>query len=48
MLAAALKVEVAAYIDARAREVDENGRRRVVRNGYHPEREVLTAAVRSR
>jgi putative transposase len=44
MLAAALKAEVAAYIDAHAREVDENGRRVVVRNGYQPEREVLTAA----
>jgi putative transposase len=44
MLAAALKAEVTAYIDAHAREVDENGRRLVVRNGYHPEREVLTAA----
>lgn len=44
MLAAALKAEVAAYIDAHADEVDENGRRLVVRNGYHHEREVLTAA----
>jgi transposase-like protein len=44
MLAAALKVEVASYIDAHADEVDENGHRLVVRNGYHQEREVLTAA----
>ncbi len=44
MLAAALRVEVAAYIDAHAGEVDENGYRLVVRNGYHDEREVLTAA----
>ena len=44
MLAAALKAEVAAYIDAHAHEVDENGHRLVVRNGYHHEREVLTAA----
>ena len=44
MLAAALQAEVAAYIDAHAGEVDENGRRLVVRNGYHHEREVLTAA----
>ena len=44
MLAAALKAEVAAYIDAHAGEVDENGHRLVVRNGYHQERDVLTAA----
>lgn len=44
MLAAALRAEVAAYIDAHVGEVDENGRRLVVRNGYHQEREVLTAA----
>jgi hypothetical protein len=35
---------VAAYIDAHAYEVDANGYRLVVRNGYHYEREVLTAA----
>ncbi len=34
MLAAALQAEVAAYIDAHAGEVDDNGRRLVVRNGY--------------
>jgi putative transposase len=44
MLAAALRAEVAAYIDAHAGEVDENGYRLVVRNGYHHERGVLTAA----
>jgi putative transposase len=44
MLAAALHVEVAAYIEQFADQVDENGRRLVVRNGYHDEREVLTAA----
>jgi putative transposase len=44
MLAAALQAEVAAYIDAHAGEVDEHGRRLVVRNGYHGEREVTTAA----
>ena len=44
MLAAALQAEVAAYIDAHAGEVDEHGRRLVVRNGYHRERDVLTAA----
>jgi putative transposase len=44
MLAAALQAEVAAYIEAHQREVDEDGRRLVVRNGYHGEREVMTAA----
>jgi|SRR6185437_10123451 hypothetical protein len=44
MLAAALAAEVAVYMDAHAGEVDENGHRLVVRNGYHRQREVLTAA----
>src|ERR1700687_3920169 len=44
MLAAALHAEVAAYVGAHVGEVDENGCRLVVRNGYHDEREVLTAA----
>ena len=44
MLAAALAAEVAAYIDAHAGAVDENGHRLVVRNGHHHQREVLTAA----
>jgi transposase-like protein len=44
MLAAALRAEVAAYIEAHRDEVDEEGRRLVVRNGYHAEREVTTAA----
>jgi putative transposase len=44
MLAAALQVEVAAYIEAHVGEVDERGRRLVVRNGSHDPREVTTAA----
>lgn len=44
MLAAALGAEVAAYIDAHADRLDENGHRLVVRNGYHDQRSVLTAA----
>jgi putative transposase len=44
MLAAALAVEVAAHIDQFAGQVDENGHRLVVRNGYHDERTVVTAA----
>ena len=44
MLAAALQSEVAAYVEAFADEVDDAGRRMVVRNGHHVEREVTTAA----
>ncbi|MEX3769377.1 IS256 family transposase, partial [Mycolicibacterium fortuitum] len=44
MLAAALAAEVVAYVDQFADQLDEHGRRLVVRNGYHHEREVLTAA----
>ena len=44
MLAAALEAEVAAYIATHAGEVDERGRRLVVRNGHAVEREVLTSA----
>jgi putative transposase len=44
MLAAALHAEVAAYIDAFRDELDENGHRLVVRNGFHEPREVTTAA----
>jgi transposase-like protein len=44
MLAAALEAEVAAYIDAHAGEVDDHGRRLVVRNGHHTPREVVTGA----
>jgi transposase-like protein len=44
MLAAALEAEVAAYVDAHVHEVDENGRRLVVRNGHHAPRQVLTGA----
>src|SRR6478736_4619658 len=44
MLAAALRAEVAAYVEGFTDLVDEDGYRLVVRNGYHGEREVLTAA----
>lgn len=44
MLAAALQAEVATYVEQFADQLDEQGRRLVVRNGYHREREVLTAA----
>jgi putative transposase len=44
MLAAALQAEVAGYVDAHADQLAENGRRLVVRNGSHAQREVMTAA----
>ncbi len=44
MLAAALEAEVAAYVDAHTHEIDEDGRRLVVRNGHHAPRQVLTGA----
>ncbi len=44
MLAAALQAEVAAYVQAHADQVDEHGRRLVVRDGHHQAREVTTAA----
>ena len=44
MLAAALQAEVAAYVATFTDQLDENGHRLVVRNGYHQPREVLTAA----
>ncbi|MET8630509.1 IS256 family transposase, partial [Kitasatospora sp. NPDC004669] len=44
MLAAALEAEVNAYIAELAHERDDNGRRLIVRNGYHQPRQVTTAA----
>ena len=44
MLAAALRAEVAGYIEAHVDQVDVDGRRLVVRNGHHAEREVTTSA----
>lgn len=44
MLAAALEAEVDVYIDQFRAEVDEHGRRLVVRNGHHGQRQVTTAA----
>jgi transposase-like protein len=44
MLAEALQAEVEAYIAQLAGDRDEEGRRLVVRNGYHKPREVITSA----
>src|SRR3954447_2862481 len=42
MLAHAIEAEVAAYLDARSELRDEAGRQQVVRNGYLPQRTILT------
>ena len=42
LLAAAVEAEVEAFVAAHADLADEKGRRRVVRHGYQPEREVQT------
>jgi transposase-like protein len=44
MLAAALRAESDAYVDALVDQVDEDGHRLVVRNGHHEPRTVLCAA----
>ncbi len=44
MLQAALESEVDAFLEEHAAMLDERGRRRVVRNGYLPSREVATGA----
>ena len=48
MLAEALQAEVDADCARFADECDENGRRLVVRNGYHEPREVTPAPARWR
>ena len=42
MLLQAIETEVVEYVEAHQHEVDEQGRRRVVRNGYARERTVVT------
>lgn len=44
MLAAALEAEVAAYVGEHTDQLDEDGRRLVVRNGRHQARQVLTSS----
>jgi transposase-like protein len=42
LLAQAIQAEVAAYLDAHSALRDEDGRQQVVRNGYLPQRTILT------
>ncbi len=44
MLQAAIEAEVHEFLAVHADRRDENGKRLVVRNGYKPEREILTGA----
>ena len=44
MLAKALEDEVQSFIESHAGIKDEAGRRQVVRNGFLPERKVMTGA----
>jgi hypothetical protein len=44
ILAAALEAEVAVFLQQYNEEADDNGRRRIVRNGYLPERKVRTGS----
>ncbi len=44
MLKEALEVEVQEFVERHDHVVDEEGRRQVVRNGFLPQREVLTGA----
>ena len=42
LLAQAVEAEVAAFLDFHAEERTEHGRRRLVRHGHLPEREIVT------
>ena len=42
MLQQALEIEIEEYLEKHASLTDENGRRLVVKNGYHPAREIVT------
>ena len=44
MLQVAIEAEVASFVEEHAEIRDEDGKRRIVRNGYLPERTLLTGA----
>jgi hypothetical protein len=44
MLQAALENEVEVFLERHSNKVDNDGRRQVVRNGYLPSRELVTAS----
>ena len=46
MLAQPMEAEVALFIDKHADKIDENGHRKVVRNGHMPARELVTGIGR--
>lgn len=43
MLAQAIEIEVAEWVDQHSHVRDERGNRQVVRNGYLPERKIVTS-----
>ena len=45
MLGAAIEAEVAEYIHANREYLDKEGRRLVVRNGHHPQRNIQTGSA---
>jgi len=42
MLQQALELEVTEYLEKHSGQRDENGKRMVVKNGYHPKRDLAT------
>ncbi len=42
MLQQALEIEIQQFLDKHSSKVDENGHREIVRNGYHPARDIVT------
>jgi len=42
MLQQALEIEIQQFLDKHSSKVDVNGHRVIVRNGYHPERNIIT------
>ena len=42
MLEQALELEVTEYLEKHSSQRDENGKQMVVKNGYHPEKNLVT------
>ena len=45
MLVRMLEIEIQEFLERHSGVVDDDGQRQVVRNGYHPERKVLTGGL---
>jgi putative transposase len=48
LLSQAVEAEVAALLDCHADKLTDDSRQRLVRHGHLPEREIVTASVKSR